>query len=325
VSASRFGIGVLPGRTGIATVTMNAAIDKTYTVPALPPGRATRIGEMVAYPGGKGINVARGLRLFGCDVTATGFVAGFNGGYIRAALTAQGISHDFVDVAGESRLCLNVLHDDGSSTELIEPGPTVTDADVAALERKVATLSASHSIVCLSGSAPAGAPENIYARLVRIVREAGALAFLDASAALLASGIAAGPDFVKPNRDEAAALWSVPATDEAALAAGARALVASCGVGGAAITLGAVGALVCVDGAVYRVRVPALRVVSAVGCGDAFVAGMAAGTLRGAPLEERLRLAAAASCANALHREAGRFAADALARLLPLIDIARVE
>jgi len=312
-------------RLGIATVTLNAAIDKTYLVPSLPPGRVTRIGEMVAYPGGKGINVARGLRFLGCDVTATGFAAGFNGGYIRAALTEQGIPHDFVDVAGESRLCLNVLHGDGTSTELLEPGPTVTAANIDALERKVASLASCHAIVCLSGSAPAGAPADVYARLVRVVREQGALAFLDASGALLASGVAAGPDFVKPNRDEAAALWSVPATDETALAAGARELVASRGIGCAAITLGADGALVAAGGGVYRVRVPSLRVVSAVGCGDAFVAGMAAGTLRGAPLEDRLRLAAAASCANALHREAGRFDADALAQLLPLIDIERID
>ncbi|TLS50289.1 1-phosphofructokinase family hexose kinase [Paenibacillus antri] len=310
---------------GIATVTMNAAIDKTYRVPSLPLGRVTRIPEMVAYPGGKGINVARALRQLGCDVVATGFVAGFNGAYIRTALSDQGVAHDFVDVAGESRLCLNVLHDGGASTELLEPGPSATEADFAALERKVAALAERSAIVCLSGSAPTGVPANAYERLVGIVRKAGALAFLDASGALLAGGVRAAPDFVKPNEHEVAALSSQPATDEAALAACARELVGARGIGCAAITLGAAGALVGCGDAVYRVRVPALRVVSAVGCGDAFVAGMAAGTLRGDPLEQRIRLAAAAACANALHREAGRIDPAELERLLPMIDITQVE
>ena len=311
----------MSARTSVVTVTLNAAVDKTYLVPTLPLGRVTRVPEMVAYPGGKGVNVARVLKQLGVDVVAAGFVAGHNGAFIRTELTKQGIAHDFVDLPGESRLCLNILHDGGTSTELLEPGPTVTEADLEALERKLAALAADAAIVAFSGSAPSGAPADVYARLIAVARAAGALAFLDTSGALLVEGLRAKPDFVKPNQDEIAALQRRPAATDGDLAALVRELVAG-GIGCAAITLGADGSLVGADGAVYRVRVPALPVVSAVGCGDAFVAGFAAATLRGEPIEARLRLAAAAACANALHREAGRVDAAELERLLPRIDVA---
>lgn len=307
-------------RGGVAAVALNAAIDKTYVVPTFPRGLATRIPEMHVYPGGKGINVARGVAQLGERAIATGFVGGFNGAYIREALTAQGVPHDFVDIAGESRLCLNVLHDGGASTELIEPGPAVDSSALDRMERRIRALAERADIVAFSGSAPEGAPPDLYARWIAIAREAGAAAYLDASGELLALGAAAKPDFVKPNEAEVAALLGRPAASEAELLACARELVAG-GVGIAAITLGGAGAIVASREGVYRVYAPKLDVVSAVGCGDAFVAGMAVGALRRRPLLERVRLAAAAASANALHREAGRIDPEALARMLSLIEI----
>ncbi|MCI3922279.1 1-phosphofructokinase family hexose kinase [Paenibacillus sp. TRM 82003] len=307
-------------REGVATVTLNAAIDKSYMVPSFVLGRAARIREMNVYPGGKGINVARGVRQLGESAVALGFVAGCNGSYIRQSLTEQGIAHDFVDIPGESRLCLNILHDDGLSTELIEPGPSVDGAALARLERRVRRAAELAAVVVISGSVLEGTPRDYYERLIRLVREAGAAAYVDASGAALAAAVEAKPDFVKPNEAEMAALLERPASSEAELAAGARALVRR-GVGMAAVTLGAAGAFVFVPGTAYRVRVPRLDVVSAVGCGDAFVAGMAVGLLRRLPNAERIRLAAAAACANALHREAGRIDASTLKRMLPLIEV----
>lgn len=306
----------------ITTVTLNAAVDKTYRVAKLAHGRVTRIPEMAVYPGGKGINVARVVKQLGCEVTATGFAGGYNGAYIRSALTAQGIAHDFTEVPGESRLALNLLHDDGTSTELLEPGPVVAEEHVADLERKLAAWAERSKIVIISGSAPTGVPIHIYARWVAMVKAAGAQAFLDASGLLLSEGVKAVPDLIKPNEEEFVALAPTIALDdgEESRAAAVRALTGRA-AGMVALTLGGDGSLIGSEGAMYRVRVPKLRVVSTVGCGDAFVAGMAAGTMRQLPMEDRIRLAAAAACANALHREAGRIDSMELERLLPQIDI----
>jgi len=58
------------------TVTLNAAVDKTWRLGELVPGRLHRPDEAVSLAGGKGINVARVLHaLAGSDVPHAGLIA----------------------------------------------------------------------------------------------------------------------------------------------------------------------------------------------------------------------------------------------------------
>ena len=56
----------------IITVTLNAAIDKSLSVPNFRLGRRHRTVEQRTMPGGKGVNVARTLKTLGQPVIATG-------------------------------------------------------------------------------------------------------------------------------------------------------------------------------------------------------------------------------------------------------------
>ncbi len=70
----------------ILTVTLNTALDVTYTVDALVPHGSHRVGEVTERPGGKGLNVARVLGALGHDAVVTGFVGGATGGVLRTLL-----------------------------------------------------------------------------------------------------------------------------------------------------------------------------------------------------------------------------------------------
>lgn len=70
----------------ILTVTMNPAIDKIYMVNNYELGQVHRPSEMIASPGGKGLNVARVAKLMGETVGATGPLGGGNGAYIKRVL-----------------------------------------------------------------------------------------------------------------------------------------------------------------------------------------------------------------------------------------------
>lgn len=59
-----------------------------------------------------------------------------------------------------------------------------------------------------------------------------------------------------------------------------------------------------------------MDVVSAVGSGDALLAGVAAGTMRGSPLAEAVRLGVAVGAANATRVGAGLFDAALVEPLL---------
>ena len=70
-------IGIIMKKWGlmdmILTVTLNPAVDKTYTTGALMLGQVNRMRTANNIAGGKGINVAKILRQYGYDVMVTGF------------------------------------------------------------------------------------------------------------------------------------------------------------------------------------------------------------------------------------------------------------
>ncbi|MDI4648264.1 1-phosphofructokinase family hexose kinase [Cohnella hashimotonis] len=305
----------------IATVTLNAAVDKTYYVSGFAAGAVQRVRRQIAEPGGKGNNVAKVVRLLGGDATATGFLAGSAGAFIEERLAAKGIRTSFVHISGESRTCLNIVDEaNGASTELLEEGPAVGEAELAEIKDAVGRLGAQASVVVLSGSLPAGAPADLYAELVGIARSAGARVYLDASGEALALGIGAGPDLIKPNEEELGRLAGLRRLDASQLARTAAKLHSQ-GVRQVCATRGRQGAVACMDGQLYRVIAPSVSAVNAVGCGDAFVAGMAYADEMGLPPADRLRMAAAAAGAAAMTDRAGELDPEVYERLLGRVAV----
>ncbi|BBI32392.1 1-phosphofructokinase family hexose kinase [Cohnella abietis] len=291
-------------KTKITTVTLNAAIDKTYYVPDLKKGTVMRADKVLSMAGGKGVNVARVLHQLGHpEVAATGFASGYNGKFIMDQVKETGIASEFVGALGESRLCLNFLDgQDGSSTEVLEPGPDINEEHLDNLKRKLRQLSEESKLVIFSGSIPKGLSSGLYADLIEISRSAGAEVFLDASGDPLLQGIEAKPSFIKPNEDEIVPLLA--GNGQQHLYDGVQLLMAK-GIPNVVVTLGGEGAVAGVGGKLYRVRIPKINAVNTVGCGDAFVAGFAYGYVRDWSAVECLRYAAAAGCANALSAVAG--------------------
>src|ERR671933_947454 len=108
----------------IVTVTLNAAVDRTLTVPNFQLGQRHRASAALTLAGGKGINVARALKTLGIPVVATGLAGGRTGTRIVEELTAEAILNDFVRIVDESRTTTAVVDPtSGSSTEIVEWGP----------------------------------------------------------------------------------------------------------------------------------------------------------------------------------------------------------
>lgn len=124
----------------ILTVTMNPSIDTRYQLDKLIIDDVNRVTpEKTA--GGKGLNVSRVLLQLGDDVLATGLLGGHMGAYMAELMDADGVKNDFVPIAGETRICLNILHE-GNQTELLESGPQIAPAELEAFTAKFAELAA---------------------------------------------------------------------------------------------------------------------------------------------------------------------------------------
>src|SRR5258706_3953934 len=110
----------------ILTVTLNAAIDRTVAVPNFRLGHRHRAVESRTVAGGKGINVARALRLLGRPVVAAGFAGGPTCNRMLEQLRKEAILTDFTSIAGETRINMaGIDPTSGGQTEIKERGPAV--------------------------------------------------------------------------------------------------------------------------------------------------------------------------------------------------------
>jgi 1-phosphofructokinase family hexose kinase len=186
----------------IAFVAASPSIDRLHIVAALRPGEIHRPERVFAVPGGKALNAARAAHALGADVHAIALLGGHAGRWVADALEEEGVTCDAVAGPGETRICVSVS-DGGDLTEFYEPGPELQPEHWAALEGAAAEVAARASWVGVAGSLPPGAPADGPARLLRVAREAGARVAHDDSGEALRLGLAAGPDFVKVNAEEA--------------------------------------------------------------------------------------------------------------------------
>lgn len=309
----------------LLTVTLNVAIDKRYVVSRFCYGEVLRVREADYTAGGKGINVTRIARLLGEEVTAAGFIAGHAGDYVREQLEAIGATCAFTRVPGESRSCINLFDEaTGVTTELLEPGITVSPQDLELFFDQLDGLAARCPVVCISGSTPNGVPSDVYFRMIQLAKRHGCKVLLDTSGENLRHGIAAAPALVKPNREELQALMGEPIEGEEALIAVARSLQKQ-GIETVVVSLGRDGALVIDGQAVYRGATPPVPVVNTVSCGDSMVGAFAVAMLRRLPMEEAIRLAMAVSTANAMCMETGHFEQAAFERLLGQVEVHRLR
>ncbi len=186
----------------IITVTMNPAIDKTVDIDSFEHGGLNRITDIVRDAGGKGINVSKTIHHLGGTSLATGFLAGSAGDMIEQTLAEYGIRTDFIRVGGETRTNTKVVEKNGTVTELNEPGPVVTEENLAKLIGKLEEYASADTLVVLAGSVPAGVDKTVYRTITEKMHAKGASVLLDADGELFVQALKAEPDIIKPNRLE---------------------------------------------------------------------------------------------------------------------------
>jgi 1-phosphofructokinase/tagatose 6-phosphate kinase len=312
----------------IVTVTLNAAIDRTLTVPNFQRGQRHRASAGITQAGGKGINVARALKTLGLPVVATGFVGGTTGSRIVEQLTADAILNDFVHIEGESRTSTAVVDPTGGTyTEINEWGPAVTPEELQMLHEKLRYLTQDAEYVVFAGSLPRDVEDDFYAEVTRELAKRGIPSVLDTEGEPLRLGVEAEPFLVTPNQAEAESLVGQEFHDEEDFRIALDG-IAEMGAKNVLITTdeGALG-LFREDREVHRFRANAPRVdpLSTVGAGDVLVAGFLAARHAHRSHEDALRAAVAAATASTLELGAGHFDARQAGRLQAGVEIGELE
>ncbi|NRT77832.1 1-phosphofructokinase family hexose kinase [Clostridium beijerinckii] len=288
----------------ILVINLNASLDKKYEIEDIEKGKVMRARSVENTPGGKGLHVANVATILKEDCIATGLLGGKSGEFIENKLKEYGIKQDFVKINGETRSCLAIITDDFTQTEILEPGPEVSDKELHKFLDKYMDLIKNSNVIVASGSVPRNVPTSFYRRLIEMTNTQEKKFLLDTSGELLKEGIKGKPYFIKPNKDEIEALTGrkISSTQEA-IEEIKR--FQSQGIEFVVISLGAEGSIAGYMGKFYKVSVPNVKAINPVGSGDSYVAGVAVAIQRKYEIEDILKFASACGTANAMEKESG--------------------
>lgn len=301
----------------ILCVTPNIALDRTLVVPGYSEGGVFRPQQTLVAVGGKGINVARTVKLLGGNALCLGFIAGHTGAWVASMAAAEGLNCRWTGLeSGETRTCTILVDPPSERTTVVnEHGLTTTAADWARLRETLIASAADATTICFCGSLPPGSPPDAFTALLAELVAMGKAVWVDTSGSSLYAAMNVPGVHIKINDEEASGLLNMPVTTLEEAAAGA-AILADRQSAAAVITIGKYGAVLSSGKESWYAVPPPIRVISTVGSGDALLAGLLVGLESGETPDQALRRGAAAGAANALSIGGGQFAIDSFEDML---------
>ena len=279
----------------IVTLTPNPSVDRTVEIDALVRGEVLRATGARVDPGGKGINVSRALSAHWLPTRAVLPVGGAIGSQLVALLGQAGIEVVAVPIEGDVRANVSVVEPDGTVTKLNEPGPTLSGIEALALVTRTCEVAQDGAQwVVAAGSLPPGVDSGLFNWLGTALSSYRVPFVVDSSGESLSRALEAGPDLVKPNRDELAEVSGLPVSTVGEAVTAARSLLER-GAKAVLASLGADGAVLVTPSSAWYGEAAVDSPVSAVGAGDATLAGfLSAGGQGPEALREALAWGAAA-------------------------------
>ena len=290
----------------ILTVTMNPAVDISYSLEKFELDTVNRVLKINKTPGGKGLNVTRVLKQVGNKVIATGLLGGVLGIDIQKKLSEKGIEHRFFEISGETRNCIAILHE-GKQTEILEDGPVITLAESEKFLQHFEKLVKTVQIISISGSFPKGIEDDYYSKIIQICNKYTKPVVLDCSGKALLEVLKHEykPKVIQPNIEELSQLIGKNVSKnqnelkeilEDKLFENIEWII---------VSLGADGAFAKHNDKFYKVNIPKIEVVNPVGSGDSTVAGIISAIYENTSDENLLNKANTLGMLNAMENLTG--------------------
>lgn len=292
----------------ILVVTPNPSLDRTLVLPAFEEGGVLRTTQVMQTAGGKGINLAYAARSLGVEVINAGLQGGRTGDLIMRWMAEDGFAAHWTVVESFETRCTTAIvnRERGIVTIINEQGYPITTPDWERFAGDILTAAADTRIVAMCGSLPPGCPLPGYQALLRELIARGKAVWVDAAWGFLKAAIETPGVHIKVNGEEIGEILGMKVATIADATDAARRFARGRGVP-CVVTLGADGAVYSDADHVWHAQPPTIEVMSAVGSGDSFLAGLLVGLDAGDAPPDALRRAVAAGAANALSIPAGRF------------------
>ncbi|WP_353463768.1 hexose kinase [Mammaliicoccus sciuri] len=312
----------------LLTITLNTSVDIAYQLDHFELNQTNRVKNVIKTAGGKGLNVTRVANILGINHLATGVIGGTTGEFIKRDLDQDDIKHDFYETNIESRQCIAILNG-AHQTELLEPGDPITQEDIQSFMKHVTKLIQAHDIVAISGSALPGMNVETYQALIDFAVSHGKEVLLDVNGHTLKDLLnhegQSLPYLIKPNIEELNQLFNVKNHDNHQEIIEALKSPLLNQIPCVMISLGSNGALYKYQHQIYKVNIPKIKVVNAVGSGDSSIAGFSYGLIHKQDVHYAVKSAMAAGIANALEQKTGFLMKENFEYYLAKIKIEQLE
>ncbi len=284
----------------IVTLTMSPAVDIFATTERLHVDSKSRCQISTREPGGGGINVARNLRRMGFDVMAVFPAGGFSGDLLEKLLNRDALPFERIQIDKETTENMGLAEtESGRQFHLVFPGAELQESEWQQCLSTIKAIDPKPEYLVISGSLPAGVPEDFFARIAALAKERAIKLVLDASGKPLQLALEAGVYLVKLNREDFCALGYNGSDDYQSRLTVLAAMAAKGYAEIMVLTLGPRGALLATrEGENLYAAPPQVEVVSHVGAGDSFVSLMVARLASGSSVQEAFRYGVAAAAAK---------------------------
>ena len=309
----------------IVTFTGNTSLDHILFVPEIPTSGTVRASRAFESMGGKGTDASWILSKLGIPSLALGFIAGRNGERIKEMLQEQNVETDFVAVEGESRRNVVIINEsDSQQVTYTAPSLQVETKHIEKLFSSYKVALSRASCVVLAGTLPNNVPPDLYTEIIELARAKRIPVVFDASEPFLSAGLAAGPNFAKPNLPELEALVGHPLPNIDDVHTVGRELQQRHGTA-LIISLGDQGGLAVLPNLTYRIPPITVDVVNSSGAGDGILAGLAYSLSAGMSIEDGLRLGFGIATAVLLSPRTADFDPTASERFHAEIDLIPIK
>ena len=292
----------------IVTITMNPALDKSTVIEKLVTEKKLRCSEITIEAGGGGINVCKAIKKLGGDGMVVFPYGGTNGELLIQLLADEDISFKAVPVLSATRESFTVTEfASNAQYRFVPPGGSLTDKDLQNCLEAITSINPPPQIIVVSGSLPAGAPDDFFATVAALSKKMEAKCIIDTSGKPLLLAAKEGVYLLKPNLTELCSLvgksfLQLNEVEDAACEVIQR---GHCEV--IVVSMGPAGALLITKNEHERIIAPTVKKLTTVGAGDSMVGGMAWMLEQSAGLSEIVRFGVACGTAATMNQDTGLF------------------
>ncbi|MBN2268873.1 MAG: 1-phosphofructokinase family hexose kinase [Acholeplasmataceae bacterium] len=302
----------------IYTITLNPAIDYEIDLNEINLGLSNNIDQQRFIPGGKGINVSRGLSYLGINSKAIGFLGGFTGDFMRDKLKMDNFISEFVAIQDITRINLKI-HEEHQHTEISGKSPRISSAEIEEFMKTLDNLK-DDDILIISGSQPR-VPMNIYQAILERYAHLNLQIILDVPGSAYRELLSYRPMLIKPNMDELKDFSQKKIISEDDIIQACKTMIEK-GSRGVILSMGENGAFYVDHGCIYYAKPIKGNPRRLFGAGDHLIAGFVFGHLKGLNTKDKLRYGIA--CASLQIFEQNGYNQTKVEELMKLVEIEEI-